>query len=240
MTTDFGSEDGWVGAMKGVCLRIAPTLALHDLGHAIPPQDVARGAAALAVAAPEFPPGTTHLAVVDPGVGTARAGVVVVCAGQLFVGPDNHLFDDVLAKLGGPVVAYRIARHRYLPAARSATFHGRDVFAPTAAALAAGLLRPTDVGPEHALLEPVLTPAEPHVRGVDRFGNLVTSLSALPAAVVLPDGTRAPAVGTYGDAAPGALVCLMGSEGLVELAVRDGSAAARTGLARGARLGVEA
>lgn len=257
LTTDFGTEDGWVGAMKGVILRIAPRAAIHDLAHDVPPQDIARGAACLAAAVPEFPLGTVHVAVVDPGVGTSRAGVVIVVRGQMLVGPDNHLFDDVIAKLGSPEAVRSITLgpdgHRFLLPPRSATFHGRDVFAPTAAALAAGLLALDDIGPAHVLAPPLADPttdardtdpthaSHASVRGVDRFGNLMTTLTAVPAppsTLTLPDGTRVRAVTTYGDAAPGELVCLMGSEGIVEIAVRDGSAAARTGLARGARLTV--
>jgi S-adenosylmethionine hydrolase len=237
LTTDFGTADGWVGAMKGVCLRVERALVLVDVAHDVPPQDVACGAATLAVAAPEMPPGTTHLAVVDPGVGTARALLVVVAGGHAFVAPDNGLLDEVVPRLGA-AAAWRIEAHAWLPAARSATFHGRDVLAPTAAALAAGRLRPEAVGPSVAWAPRPRDGDTIVVRYADRFGNLVTSLrEPPPGGLVLPDGTRARLVRTYAEAKPGEVVALMGSDGYVELALRDGSAAASTGLTRGARLG---
>ncbi|MCC6622368.1 MAG: SAM-dependent chlorinase/fluorinase [Deltaproteobacteria bacterium] len=239
LTSDFGTADGWVGAMKGVCLSIDRGLVLVDVAHDVPPQDVVRGAAALAVAAPEHPAGTTHLAVVDPGVGTERAAIVIVRGGHAFVGPDNGLFDDALARLDGPVDAWVIEAHAWLPARRSSTFHGRDVFAPTAAAIASGRLAPAAVGRPLPWLPAAAPPDGVVVRFADRFGNLVTSLREAPRALVLPDGTRVRVVGTYGEAGHGELVALLGSDGFVELAVRDGSALARTGLARGARLTVE-
>src|SRR2546422_653112 len=101
LTTDFGTRDAYVGAMKGVMLTIAPQLHLHDIAHDVAPQDIAHGATVLRGACPWFPPGTVHLAVVDPGVGTARAAVVVLAGGHALVGPDNGLFAAVVARLGG-------------------------------------------------------------------------------------------------------------------------------------------
>ncbi|TNF36216.1 MAG: hypothetical protein EP329_05440, partial [Deltaproteobacteria bacterium] len=139
LTSDFGTADGYVGAMKGVMTRIGPALRLHDIAHDVPAQDVSHGAGTLATASRWFPTGTVHLAVVDPGVGTDRAPVVVLAGGHAFVGPDNGLLVEaarVTARASrpegpaGPVSAWRIAAHPHLLPNRSSTFHGRDVFAP--------------------------------------------------------------------------------------------------------------
>jgi len=250
LTSDFGLQDGYVGAMKGVMLGVARGITLVDIAHEVPPQDLWRGGRALETACPRFPAGAVHLAVVDPGVGTDRAPVVVVAGGHALVGPDNGLFGAVLARLGAPGQAWRIDAHPWLLPGPSATFHGRDIFAPTAAALAAGLLAPDAVGPPHELT-PAPAPG-PVVReggvlravvvGADRFGNLLTGvtredlLALAPAAdrhrlvVRLPDGSSVPLVSTYGAVAPGARLALIGSDGWLELAIRRGSARARLGL----------
>lgn len=257
LTTDFGTRDAYVGAMKGVLLVIGPRLRLHDVAHDVEPQNVLHGGIVLRDACPYFPEGTVHLAVVDPGVGTARAPVVALAGGHAFVAPDNGLLAPVLERLGAPHAAHRIERGgalaRHLPARPAATFDGRDLFAPAAAALAAGLVRPADVGPAHALLEhATLAPARQGDAVVgrvvyrDRFGNLVTDVRVAdlaglgpgPCAVQLPDGTRLVLRRTYGEVASGALLALVGSEGHVEIAVRDGSAHARLALEPGAAIRV--
>jgi len=251
LTTDFGTSDGYVGAMKGVVLRHAPGLALLDIAHGIEPQNVSHGAAVLRAACPEFPAGTVHLCVVDPGVGTARAPMVVLAGGHAFVGPDNGLTALASAALGGVVEARRIdatgALASVLPRVPSNTFHGRDVFAPTAAALASGHVAPADVGPP---LDPTPLPQEPpvreadavrgHVAYVDRFGNAVTNVSAEDLSSLDPDGRSAEAAGrsidlvaTYGDVEEGRPCALVGSEGFLEIAIRAGNAAASLGLTTG-------
>lgn len=259
LTSDFGTSDGYVGAMKGVMLSISTAIRLHDVAHDVPPQDLVRGAATLASACPRFPPGTVHLAVVDPGVGTTRAAVVVVAGGHAFVAPDNGLVHEAVAALvaaGTKPTAYRIASHPYLAPAPSRTFHGRDVFAPTAAALAAGLVAPDAVGPEVpiALAPPAPEPAP--VGGClgativreDRFGNLVTNITAWhlsawagerPIVVRLPEGGVLPLVRTFGDVPQGEALAFINSDDRLEIAVRDGSAGARLGLSRGSRVAVE-
>ena len=243
-TTDFGSADGYVGAMKGVVLSLAPNARVVDIAHGIPAQDVAAGAAALAQAAPLFPPGTIHVAVVDPGVGTLRAGIVVESAGAIFVGPDNGLLSFAAAP---PRRAYRIASGAFRRDPVSPTFHGRDVFAPTAGRLAAGAA-PADAGPPlSGMVEMAPAPirfidgrAEGVVTHVDTFGNLITSI---PSGMVSPDhmveveagdAKWRPLLGrTFADVAPGEMVAYVGSGGHLEIAVRDGSAAGRTGARRG-------
>jgi S-adenosylmethionine hydrolase len=243
LTTDFGTRDSYVAEMKGVILGIAPTVQLVDVTHDVEPQQVAEAALAVDAAAPFFPSGTTHLAVVDPGVGTERRGLVVVAAEQCFVGPDNGLFTPIL--LRGGWVAFELTAPEYRLPAVSRTFHGRDIFAPAAAHLARGVA-PSGFGAP--VLDPVRLPwpeARPVPGGVagavvhiDRFGNLVTSISAAqavtPAAgAVKIGGSVLPLVGTYADLPPGGAGALVGSRNRLEVVVREGSAAERFGARRG-------
>lgn len=253
LLSDFGLADAYVGIMKGVLLSIAPGTPLVDLTHEIPPQAVAVGALVLRSAVPYFPTGTVHLAVVDPGVGTARAPIAVRTATALLVGPDNGLLAPAVAALGGALAVHDIANPTLLGQPASHTFHGRDVFAPAAAHLAAGIAlerlgpaRPGLVAPP--LPDPVAAADGVHgvVVHVDRFGNLLTNLDRaavrsfrLPAlSVRVADMTTVPLRRTYGDVAPGELVALWSSWETIEIAVRDGNAAARLGLGRGAAVTV--
>ncbi len=251
LTTDFGLSGGYVGAMKGALLRSAPDARLVDLTHAIPPHDVREAARVLASSCPWFPEGTVHVAVVDPGVGTARAGVVVRAhrGGHVFVGPDNGIFQLVLERLGGGD-AHRIARPDLLPTSASPTFHGRDVFAPLAGQLTLGF-EPRAVGPAWSLapLEgwPVPRVTADTVVGdvvaVDAFGNLVTNLSRhhvpRPGIVRVGGRTVDAWVRTYGEAPAGArLVALFGSDDWLEVASPSASAASLLGLGRGASVTV--
>jgi S-adenosylmethionine hydrolase len=241
LTTDFGLRDAYVAEMKGVMLGIArasgQSLQLVDITHEVERHDITEGALALEAAAPFFPTGTVHLAVVDPGVGTARRGLAVAAAGHLLVGPDNGLFTPFLAVEGWR--AFEIVEADYRLPLVSRTFHGRDLFAPAAAHLALGL-DPARLGP------PLRDPARlawPEVRAVagavagavvhaDRFGNLITSIHArsvepLDAAVLIRVGGREVLLaGTYADLPAGRPGALVGSSGRLEIAVRDGSAAA--------------
>jgi S-adenosylmethionine hydrolase len=249
-TTDFGSSDGYAGAMKGVVLSLAPSATLVDITHGIAARDVAGGAFALAQAAPLFPAGTIHVAVVDPGVGTARADLLVEAGGSLFVGPDNGLLSLAARP---PRRIYRIAARDFRREPVSPTFHGRDVFAQAAGRLASGRAA-ADAGPPLSELVDLTPPparvidggVEGSVVHVDGFGNLVTSLTAdqigggsgsLAGVVVElagPDAIVHARFGrTFADAAPGGLVAYAGSSGRLEIAVRDGSAAAVTGASRG-------
>lgn len=185
LTTDFGLADGYVGVMKGVLLSIAPTAQLVDLTHELPAQDVRRAAFVLCAAAPFFPPGTVHLAVVDPGVGTSRRALALRAAGALWVGPDNGLFSYVLAE-SDAWEAVELSKPAYRLTPMSNTFHGRDLFAPAAAHLAMGVPLAA-FGPP--VVDPVLLPLpglaveasglEGEVLHADRFGNLVTSIGRL-------------------------------------------------------------
>jgi len=238
LLSDFGTRDAYVGVMKGVALGICPTARLVDLTHAVPPQAVRLGALLL---------GTVHLAVVDPGVGSVRAPVLVVTPGAVLVGPDNGLLAPSAAALGVRAV-HRLERDAFFRQPVTRTFHGRDVFAPVAAHLAAGT-PPDAFGPPLSGLQPLDLP-EPEVQAgavqgevvyVDHFGNLITNITAAALAsfraqslsVRIAEMTLSPLVSSYAAVAPGAPLALIGSWGTLEVAVRDGSAAAqlRSGLA---------
>jgi hypothetical protein len=249
LATDFGTVDGYVGAMKGVILGLAAGVTLVDISHSIPAQDVHHGAHVLAAAVPYFPQGTIHVGVVDPGVGSARRGIAVQTPVAIFVGPDNGLFTPFLEMCTACVALTNPDTHRE-PV--SATFHGRDIFAPVAAHLANGVPL-KDLGPE--VTDPVAWPvSEPQrldgqvraeITYIDRFGNLVTNLRPFQAQQVpksLSDlrvvikGQTIPFHHTYADVPAGELVALVGSSGYLEIAVRNGSAADRLGIAVGARV----
>ena len=251
LTTDFGGGDYYVGAMKGVILGIAPEAQLVDISHQIPPQDVLAAAFVLRHAACEFPPGTVHLAVVDPGVGTRRRPLAIQSNGHLWVGPDNGLFSFVLDRADSRV--HEIARPDLGRSDLSSTFHGRDLFAPLAAHLCRGLDL-ADVGPPVA--DPVrLAESAPcksadriagHIVHIDGFGNLVSNIEAVDIAswgsalrIRLDDCVITELCRTYEDVEPGVPLALIGSAGLLEVAVNCGNAAHQLGVQRRATLVVE-
>jgi S-adenosyl-L-methionine hydrolase (adenosine-forming) len=275
LTTDFGTSDGYVGAMKGVIARLAgshgaPTIV--DIAHDVPPGDIAHAAWVVATSTVEFPQGSIHVVVVDPGVGGARREVIVRARGSWYVGPDNGVFAYVAERSSEAYAIERsgsagprsnaqrcgesiersgsagprsnaqrcgesIENERFRAERVSRTFHGRDVFARAAAAIASGA-DPATAGPR-VELEGQL-PWGPRARDagrivhIDRFGNLVTDLPEAEAGrAVVVGGATLPLVGTYEEVAPGELLAYIGSAGTVEIAVRDGSAGERLGLARG-------
>jgi S-adenosylmethionine hydrolase len=238
LTTDFGDADGYVGAMKGVLARLAPEAVVVDLAHGVPRGDVAHAAWVLATAAREFPVGTIHVVVVDPGVGGPRAELAIAAGGQVFVGPDNGVLAYVAVDHDG---AYAIRSTAFRSPTAAPTFHGRDVFAPAAAALARGLpihLAGPATCPAGALPWPAAAAGgQGVIVHVDRWGNLISNLAG-PARGVAIAGHELVLATTYVDVAPGALVAYRGSAGTIEVAVRDGSAADRLGLARGAAIAV--
>jgi S-adenosylmethionine hydrolase len=229
LLTDFGQQDQYVGVMKAVIASIAPDANVIDISHDVPPQSILAGQRLLRASVPYFPAGSLLLAVVDPGVGTSRRPMALRSGEHTFIGPDNGLFTPWLD--AGQAVELTAPEYR-LPNI-SSTFHGRDIFAPAAAHLAIGLpLR--KLGPPIA--NPVrLSPPEPrlHADGtiegeivyVDRFGNLITNLAGLAEGTIGCAGRELPVRRTYGDAAPGELLALTGSDGELEIAVRNGSAA---------------
>jgi S-adenosyl-L-methionine hydrolase (adenosine-forming) len=244
LTTDFGTRDTYVAEVKAAILSIAPDVQVVDVTHEIAPHDILEGALALEAAAPWFPPATIHVAVVDPGVGTARRGLAVASRDQVLIGPDNGLFTPFLG--ASPWRAFELTEAEFRRATVSATFHGRDVFAPAAAHVARGL-SPERLGPR--VTDPVLLVwPRPRVAArriggavvhVDRFGNLVTSiptdaLASLGSSLTVRVGARSlPLVRTYGDLARGRPGALVGSRNRLEIAVNAGSAAAVLGARRG-------
>ena len=250
LTTDFGLDDPWVAIMKGVIATRAPGVPVVDVSHGIPPQDVLAGALVLRHAAPWFPAGSVHVAVVDPGVGSERRALCIETDTGLFVGPDNGIL-SLAAPAGSVRRIVELREERYLVTPHSTTFHGRDVFAPVAAALATGtdaiaLGPPVDDPVRLALPEPVRQGST--VRGqviyVDRFGNLVTNLSgdAFPHADVSISLGHARIRGiatSYAASARGTLVAVVNSWNLIEIAVRDGSARERLGAGVGTTVSLE-
>ena len=246
LLTDFGLEDAYVGTLKGVLLGINPRARLVDLAHTVPPQDVRRASLLLETVWRFFPEGTVHLAIVDPGVGTARRPIAVAAGGHYFVGPDNGLLGFCFDLPGARGVVLTDRRYHRRPVSR--TFHGRDVFAPVAAHCSRGL-RLASLGPP--LRSPVRLPrSEPRRRGarvegevllVDRFGNLLTNLRGqeLPGPVergVLRIGGAVirGLAGTYAERPRRALGAVVDSSGQVEVFVREGSARRRLGIGPGA------
>lgn len=242
LLTDFGTADAYVAEMKGVLLTGCPGAVLVDVTHAVPPGDVRSGAYLLGRTWRRFPANTVHLAVVDPGVGTERAALALRSQGHWFVGPDNGLFTQVLHDAEVEAVTLRV------PAGAAPTFHGRDVFAPAAAALAHGEPIQT-LGDPLATIPIRLSYTEPRYEGksvigeilyVDRFGTLITNLTTdvvPPYAVLEVEGLEVgPLRRTFGDVPTGGLLAYVGSAGAIEIAVRDGSAARRLGLGVGGRI----
>lgn len=236
LLTDFGTADSYVAEMKGVLLSRTTDITLVDISHEVPPGDIRAGQYLLSRAWSHFPRGTIHIAVVDPGVGTERRAIAAEAQGHRFLAPDNGLLSFL------PVDAHFVSMP--VPADASATFHGRDVFAPAAAALASGA-RLEDLGSPitDANHSPLPTPHHDGVAVVgeviyvDRFGTLISNIvpSSVQAGVRIRvgDADVGPLRRTFADAARGALVAFTGSGGTVEIAVRDGSAARMLGVGVG-------
>lgn len=245
LTTDFGTGSGYVAELKGRLLRARRPFTIVDIAHDVPAHDVRAAAWLVARACPAFPPGSLHLIVVDPGVGTARRIVWVKAGGQEYLAPDNGVLSRVLAAT--PAGEARVLP---VPPDASTTFHGRDVFAPAAAALVEGTA-PESLGPEAGPLVRLPIPAsretpagiEGEVVAIDTFGNVLTNLPAelrprLVAAgrLVVGDREVACVVGTYGEAPPGTPVALVGSQGVIEAAVVQGRADATLAARIGTRV----
>jgi hypothetical protein len=255
LLTDFGAADYYVGAVKGVLLARAPGATVVDLGHEVAPGDVEGGAWLLAAAARWYPPGTVHLAVVDPGVGSARRMLAAAAGGMLFVGPDNGLLPpaaEAAAGSAGGVEWRAVTREDLRLPGPGDTFHGRDRFAPAAAWLLAG---GTLAGLGPAVADPVRlalpaprrdgppgeagTVLHGRVAWIDRFGNLVTDLPAewlgdRPCRAEVAGRAAERRAGHYREIPPGEAAVLPGSLGTLELALDGDSLARRWRVARGA------
>ena len=256
LLTDYGLDDGFVAACHGVAARIAPGVRIIDITHLGPPGDVRRGAAVLAQTMP-YMPAAVHVAVVDPGVGTARRGIAIEAGEAILVGPDNGLLSWAAAALGGMRRAFQLTNGELWLHPVSQTFHGRDIFLPVAAHLAAGADLAT-VGNELDTGDLVTLPAptsrvhdgeaEGEVMSVDRFGNVQLSIAASDADrigigfgshLVVRCGRRqltVPYLETFAAVAPGELVAFTDSAGLISLAVNAGDAAQQLGLPPGAHV----
>lgn len=250
LLTDFGTRDAFVGIMKGVILAINAEARLVDLSHEVPPQDILAGALLLHSATPFFPPGTIHLAVVDPGVGSERRAILVETRDAFFIGPDNGLL-SLAAPVESALRIIHLNKAGYFLSPQSHTFHGRDVFAPVAAHLSRGVAV-GQFGSPLTNMERLTLPAVERREGslsgrviyIDRFGNAVTNISEadlrpfsresllVSMGVVQVNGV----VPTYAAVEVGAPVALINSWGMLEIAVRNGSAARQFGIQLGCRI----
>jgi S-adenosylmethionine hydrolase len=256
LTTDFGLNDHFVGAMKGVILDIVPEAAIVDISHAVQAYDVLDGALAIAQAYSYFPTGTVHMVVVDPGVGTTRRPILASSDGYHFVAPDNGVLSMVYAREERIHVRHITSDH-YFRQPMSSTFHGRDVFAPVAAYLAK-MVDSHKFGDEIEDYVKFAAPkpkaaGENRMRGVvlkvDRFGNLVTNVTpadvpalfaAKPPAFKIVVGSReiTEIHSTYAEGSPGEVFGILGSMGYLEIAANRGAAAQITGAGKGAEVSI--
>ena len=240
LLTDFGTVDYFVGAVKGAILSVNPYVMIVDITHEIAPQDIEAAAFTLLASYQTFPAGTIHVAVVDPGVGSARRPIVVRAGDQLFVGPDNGIFTYIYDREPSHRV-FHITSEKYFRPSPSTTFHGRDIFAPVAAALSNGV-KPDDLGPE--INDPVrlknsLSPDELKIIHIDRFGNCITNITR-----DLIDPKRNPILVInrkqirsiqefYGADSPNELFAIWGSAGFLEISMNGKSAAEELHAKRG-------
>ena len=261
LTTDFGESDAYVAAVRGVILGLAPATTLVDITHAVEPGGVRQAAYILSTVLPYFPLDTVHVAVIDPGVGSARRPLAVRSPWGTLVGPDNGLLLTALDLVQNPPPDWRtqltcvhLNKPQFWRPTISPTFHGRDIFAPVAAHLALGTAIETlgAIITDPITLDPVALVTLPdgslagEVMHVDRFGNLVTTVSADAPGVRLVVGQTVVEVGgrtsllarTYSDVAIGDVVAYIGSSGRLEIAVRQGNAAARLGVGVGTQVRV--
>jgi len=256
LTTDFGLKDPYAAEMKAAILSICPTATIIDLTHEIEKFNIRMGAYVLASAAPYFPKGTIHVAVVDPGVGTRRRAILIKTKQSFFIGPDNGLLILVAEKQGLEQV-YELTNPKFMLPKVSSTFHGRDVFAPAAAHLANGA-KPEAFGPEITdVAKPSFAKAAERngslageVLHVDGFGNIITNITADMLTrqgirdwlkVELPNAKlRLQFCKAYGETKPQEPLALIGSHGYLELSVNQGSASERFRSRAGDKVVVEA
>jgi S-adenosylmethionine hydrolase len=243
LTTDFGIQDHYVASMKGVILSVNPGTPIVDITHEIPPFSIISGAYAISQAAPCFPPNTVHIIVVDPGVGTARRPVLLQSGGQIFIGPDNGVL-SIVAEADNEASWFEITRRELMRPEVSATFHGRDIFAPVGAAVACGKVAASDVGPQIFDSNKLDGLAAKQLDGQswagqilseDRFGNLITNFRSAMFSFLRSEGFEIGIAGqivtgfgaTFGDVPAGEILAYFGSSGFVEIGVNQGNAALR-------------
>ncbi len=254
LTTDFGTQDGYVAAMKGVMMGINPDLKLVDVSHHVAPHDIMEGAFILRNVAEAFPAGTVHLAVVDPGVGSERKPIAMRHHNQLFVGPDNGLFSLLLAGEEAEQVVVLDQPRFWRQDDVSATFHGRDIFAPIAARLASGLSLSsagTPVDQIKSLLWALPISDEQGIQGwvvhIDRFGNCITNITrdqfdahrqerdfkCYAGSSIIASNSE-----TYSDVEPGEATVLFNSQDSLEIAIHQGSASQMLDIRKGAPVNI--
>jgi len=230
LLTDFGTADYFVGAVKGAILSVNPHAVIADITHEIPPQDIDAGAFTLLASYKTFPAGTIHVAVVDPGVGSTRRPIIVSANEQFFVGPDNGIFSYIYDREPSHRT-FHVTAEKYFRPSPSSTFHGRDIFAPVAAALSNGV-KPKKFGPViedevrlPALLEPI------RIIHIDRFGNCVTNITrdlfkdSANAHLLINGKTIRDFRNFYGEDSSTSPFAIWGSAGFLEISVNGGSAA---------------
>jgi S-adenosyl-L-methionine hydrolase (adenosine-forming) len=252
LTTDYGTSDHLVGTLKGVLLSVNPELQIVDISHSVVPFDVLDGALCIGAAYKYFPARTVHMVIVDPGVGSARRPVLVSANNQYFVAPDNGVLSMVYER-ENPVVVRHITSEHYFQRPVSATFHGRDIFAPVAAWLTKNWQTEAfgETVEDHVRFAlPRPKTQDGAMRGavlkVDHFGNLMTNFTLED----LPEAKRGPGavsmtvggkpvkqmVENFSQGATGEAVALVGSSGFIEIAVNKGNAARTLGVNRGAEV----
>lgn len=252
LTTDFGLQDHYVSAMKAVMLGIAPEVRFVDVSHEIPPQDIMAGAWVIKNSAFLYPPGTVHLVVVDPGVGTSRHPIALKIRDQYFVGPDNGIFSLLFKEYD--FEAYKLSNSNFWKQGVSNTFHGRDIFAPVSAHLSKGV-------PINEIGEPIDDLVTYHwavpiadkdglqgwVVHIDRFGNLITNLSDdlienhLKKKIVkiyVGNTMLNKIVSTFGDVEEGEPAAFIGSSGMLEIGINKGNAARMLSVDKGAQISI--
>lgn len=229
LLTDFGTADYFVGAVKGALLSVNSHAVIADITHEIPPQDIEAGAFTLLAAYKTFPAGTIHVAVVDPGVGSARRPIIVSADEQFFVGPDNGLFTYIYDREPSHQT-FHVTAEKYFRREPSSTFHGRDIFAPVAAALSNGV-KPENFGPliDDAVRLPALeTPLR--IIHIDRFGNCITNITREAfegkiSSLLINGKTIRDFRNFYGEHTGNNPFAIWGSAGFLEISVNGGSAA---------------
>ena len=257
LTTDFGVNDHFIGAIKGVILGIAPEAQIVDISHAVQPFDILDGALTISQAYSYFPSETVHMVIVDPGVGTARRPIILTAGRHRFVAPDNGVLSLIYDREERISVRHITAEHYFLQPV-SQTFHGRDIFSPVAAQLSKGLDADKfgeEVTDYVRFAAPRPKPVDERtLRGVvlkvDRFGNLITNITpqdapqlfgAAPGAFKIAIGTKAQATricSNYADGAPGEVFGILGSMGFLEVASNRGSAFQLMGAGKGSEVNV--
>lgn len=237
LTSDFGDESVYIAAMKGALLSVAPTARIVDLSHSIPPQDVIAVGLFLRDTLPYFPAGCIHVVVVDPGVGTARSILLIEWRGSFVLAPDNGCWTTLMQN-GESVTVRKLNQPKYWRSTISPTFHGRDIFAPVAGHLCNGIA-PEQLGTSTHQWSSLIVLSSKRIGSiiqgevvrVDRFGNLITNIPAVDVnefcVVRIANQVIGPIQRSYGESKPGQLIALISSNGYLEIAEVNGSAAAR-------------